>query len=649
MFEIRKMRADHVVDFAAEELKKYLRMMMPECGEIDIVFDPAAKDGFRLGLLEDFKLENDAEDTFLDDIVHIETDTNGGILAGSNPRSVLFAVYRFLKENGCRWLYPGVDGEHIPLKEIEPISYRKKASMRFRGHCNEGYEYQGCMLETIDFYAKQELNVYMLEFQNPYVYYERYYNHNFNDKNRPPEPITEQQALQWKRQCEVEIAKRGMMFHDMGHGWTAYPFGLNTDNRALWTDGTLKLTDEVRKYLALRGGERGLYMNDPQLTNVCMSNPEVRSIMAKAVADYAEQHRNVDYLHVWLADGFVNHCECEECQKMRPSDWYLMIMNEIDEALTEQGLDTRIVFIAYVDTMFAPEKITIQNPKRFCLMYAPVYRFYTSSITKDTVLPDPAPYVRNKWVRDYTTEGNFAHMPKWKETWKGPCITYEYHFWFHQCYDPGLMNLARRVYEDIRGLKDHGFQGFIEDGSQRSFWPNGFAMHVYAETLLDTEKTFEEMEEDYFSHIYGADWREAREYLVKMSAAFDNAYMEGEKSLNKAISKHYNPEVAPKFLAVPEICAEGKALAEKHKAMPTRPQTVSWRLLLLHTEFCQGYAAFMYEKARGYNNVAYEMAHKFYHEFGKHEVEIERYFDHAMWCSCTNSMLKKRPKFIFEI
>ena len=649
MLKIYKMRADHVVDFAAEELKKYLRMMMPEAGDVEILYSPDAKDGFRLGLLEDFDLPFEGEDAFLDDVVHIETDEKGGILAGSNPRSILFAVYRFLKENGCRWLYPGVDGEFIPFKEICPVSYHKMASMRFRGHCNEGYEYQECMLETIDFYAKQELNVYMLEFQNPYVYYERYYNHKFNEKNRPPEPITEAQALQWKRQCEAEIAKRGLMFHDMGHGWTAYPFGLNTDNRALWTEGVLQVPEETKQYLALRNGERSLYMKDPQLTNLCMSNPEVRSIMAKAVADYAEAHKNVDYLHVWLADGFVNHCECEECQKMRPSDYYLMIMNEIDEELTRRGLETRIVFIAYVDTMFAPEHITIKNPKRFCLMYAPVYRYYTSSISKDTKIPEPDPYLRNKWVRNYSTEANFAHIPGWKKMWQGSYITYEYHFWFHQYNDPGMMNFTRRVYEDIVGLADHGFTGFIEDGSQRSFWPNGFAMHVYAETLLDTSKSIEEMEEDYFSHIYGEDWREAKEYFSKMSAAFDWAYMEGEKSLNKDISKHYNPLVAPKFLAVPEIAAEGRALAKKHLTMPTRPQTISWRLLLLHTEFCKKYAAIMYEKARGFNNTAYDMAQEFYDELGKHEVAIERYFDHAFFCSYLNSILKKRPKFIFEI
>ena len=34
----------------------------------------AATDGFRLGLLEDFKLPNEAKDAVLDDVVHVETD-----------------------------------------------------------------------------------------------------------------------------------------------------------------------------------------------------------------------------------------------------------------------------------------------------------------------------------------------------------------------------------------------------------------------------------------------------------------------------------------------------------------------------------------------------------------------------------------------
>ena len=112
MFKIYKISSFSPVDYAAEELKKYLRMMMPECGDIVIKYDPSATDGFRLGLMQDFGLDvSDAEDPALDDILYANCDTDGGIIAGDNPRSVLLAVYEYLRQNGCRWLMPGVDGE----------------------------------------------------------------------------------------------------------------------------------------------------------------------------------------------------------------------------------------------------------------------------------------------------------------------------------------------------------------------------------------------------------------------------------------------------------------------------------------------------------------------------------------------------------
>ena len=638
MYKIKKLRADHVLDFAAEELIKYLRMMMPDCGEIEILFDPAAQidaeesgvSGFCLGLLSDFDLPSEAVDPVLDDVIHIDTDLSDGILAGSNPRSVLFAVYRFLRENGCRWLYPGVDGEHIPLQNIRPVQYHKLADHRFRGHCNEGAESQQCMLDTIDFYAKLELNTYMLEFDIPYFYYNSYYSHNYNTENRPPEPVTSQQVLQWKRQCEAEISKRGLQFHDMGHGWTAEPFGL--DSSEGWVEKEVDLTEEQRECLAQLNGVRQLRGGVALNTNLCMSNPKVRTIMVNGIADYAETHRNVDYLHVWLADGTRNHCECPECQTARPSDFYLMIMNQLDEVLTEKGLSTRIVFIVYYDTLFAPETIRIQNPQRFSLLYAPLGRSYTSSITEDSVIPPPQPYLRNTWTRPCSAEENVSYLREWQKFWHGPSFCYEYHFWMTQYRDPGSLYLSRRIYEDIRSLKVMGLDGFVEDGSQRSFFPNGFPIYIFAETLMNRDCDFNAVLEDYYSHIYGEAWQEVRDYLQKLSDLFDFAYLSGEKSADPVISPLYSPDKAKDYAEISALAAQGRALAEKYRVMPTRPQTVSMRLLLRHAEYCTRIAEFMIPRAQGEHDTAKERMREFFRDFGAYEFELERYFDHALAC-----------------
>ena len=164
---------------------------MPEGGDIKIAYAPEATDGFTLGLMQDLGLDvSDAADTELDDIIYIDCDTEGGIIAGSNPRSVLLAVYEYLRQNGCRWLMPGVDGEYIPMQDIVPVKYRHLASMRYRGWCNEGAEFQKCMLDAIDFAPKVGMNVFMLEFRIPTSYYNRYYNHLYNTENRNPESVT---------------------------------------------------------------------------------------------------------------------------------------------------------------------------------------------------------------------------------------------------------------------------------------------------------------------------------------------------------------------------------------------------------------------------------------------------------------------------
>ena len=628
MYVIKKVRADHVIDFAAEELKKYLRMMMPSCGDIGIVYEPSAEDGFRLGLLEDFGLDaSDVEEPVLDDVVCIRADETGGILAGSNPRSVLFSVYRYLKENGCRWLYPGVDGEYIPVAPVRPVDYRHKADHRFRGHCNEGAEFQQSMLETIDYFAKLEMNVYMLEFDIPFTYYNTYYTHRYNEENRPPEPVTPETVLQWKRQCEAEIAKRGLQFHDMGHGWTAEPFGISST--AGWAASTQEIPDNVKELLALTDGERKLWGGVPLNTNLCMSKPEVRTTMAQAIADYAETHQNVSYIHVWLADGSRNHCECEECKKLRPSDYYIMIMNELDEELNRRNLDSKIVFIAYVDTLFAPRQEKIKNPGRFALLYAPIQRSYTSSVQRDKIT-DPPEFERNRWASPTSSEANAAFLLDWQKDWHGPCFTYEYHFWRHMCYDPGAMTLSRRIYEDILAYRVIGLSGIVEDGSQRCFFPNGLALYVYAAALLDVNCDYNAVVDDYLSHCYGDAWREVRDYLTRISEAFDFAYMEGECSADSAKGRFYNPGHAEILKTIPAIAAEGRAVAEANSRLPIRVQSVSMRLLQRHAEYCERLAEVMAVKAIGEDTKAHELWEDFRRDFGRYEFELERWFDHGM-------------------
>lgn len=626
MYVIYKVCANPTVDFAAEELKKYLRMMMPRCGHVPIVYDSNATEGFRLGLMQDFGLDvSDAADPKQDDILYIDTDEAGGIIAGSNYRSVLLAVYRYLNENGCRWLFPGVDGEYIPMQAVKAVKYRKMADLRVRAQCNEGAESQTSVLETIDFTPKIGMNSYMIEFDNPKVYYNYYYDHGRNLANREPEPVTNEQVLQWKRACEAEIEKRGLVYQDMGHGWTAEPFGLDTVEG--WAKKEQLIPEESRAYIALCEGERKLYHDVALNTQFCMSNPKARAIVAKAIADYAENSPFVHFLHVWLADSRNNHCECEECRKMIPSDWYAMLMNEIDALLTERGLDTRIVFCVYYDTAWAPETVKIKNPDRFSMLLGAITRSYTETPRMIPEAKDLPKFNRNKNEFPNDLGTYIALMQEWEKKCPTQKFCYEYHFWVHQYRDMGGILLARRIFEDVRAYRNAGFAGIIQDGSQRSFFPNGFAFYTYAQAMFDKDADFEALKEDYFSHAYGEHWREIADYLETIGNTFGVEYLESE---HRSTKSYYDPARAEVIRTAPKVVDAILPLLEAEKNKPYRVQTVAMRLLLRHCEYVKLLTEPIAKKAEGYDDDAYWLFVKAFDLFGRHEVEIERYYDHHL-------------------
>jgi len=630
--------------YAAEELRKYLRMMMPDAGDFSVRYDPAAKCGFCLGLMQDFGLDtSDAEDTALDDVLYIDTDTEGGIIAGDNPRSVLITVYEYLRRNGCRWLMPGVDGEYIPMRNIVPVKYRHKPSMRYRGMCNEGAEYQAGMYDFIDFLPKVGMNVFMMEFFIPTDYYKRYYEHLYNEKNRPPEPVTDAAILQWKRACEAELSKRGLQFHDIGHGWSVEAFGIDSGYRGSREAKPLILTPEQTESLALIGGERKLWNGVPKDSQFCMSRTDLRKKVVNYAAEYAERNTNIDYLHIWLGDGVNNQCECEECRKKTASDWYVVLLNELDTELTRRKLDTRIVFIVYGDSTWAPTEEKIKNQPRFTCLFAPIARDFSKPISLPAQMPVAEAYVRNGNELPSTFEGVFAHYKSWQKNWHGASISYDYHFWRHQYYDLGGIALAKNVHNDIRFYHENGVSGVIEDGSQRSFFPSGLAFYMYARTLFDTNLSFDEITEDYMQTAFGDGWREIYGYLEALGEAFGFEYMEG-RSEESERSPYFSEKRAEKLASAKDILAHGRNLVSRYYNSEYRIRTVSVRLLGKHADYAELFMEALIPKALGDDSLAEKRFLRLREEFGKEEPAIQPFFDFTLAVHGTKRIFETRTK-----
>lgn len=64
--------------------------------------------------------------------------------------------------------------------------------------------------------------------------------------------------------------RSGMILHDMGHGWTCEPFGINGTD---WEAVNYSVPEETKQFFAMLSGRRELYGGVPLNTNICMSNP----------------------------------------------------------------------------------------------------------------------------------------------------------------------------------------------------------------------------------------------------------------------------------------------------------------------------------------------------------------------------------------
>lgn len=612
--------------FAAGELKKYLKMMFPD-RHTQIGSFP---DGLRVGCLEELKLSCGlAADPERDDVLWIETCGETGFIAGSNPRSVLLAVYEYLRRQGCRWLFPGVSGEYIPVSEqLNDISYLHRVPFRVRGQCIEGAVSQENVLAAIDFAPKIGLNSFMLECYTPFGYYNQWYSHSKSDCKKP-EGLSQQTALQWKRQCEAEIEKRGLFYHDMGHGWTSLAFGINPDTNELSVENT--------EFLAQIGGKRELYKGSAINTNFCMSNEKGRQKFVSYVADYAERHNNVSFLHLWLADGRNNHCECEQCLRFTPSELYVQTLNALDLELTARHLATRIVFICYSDLFWAPVKEQVANSERFLLLFAPFSRDYMQSYA---VAPDPSrlmEYRRNQLVSPKTIEENLAYLNKWREKFAGDVFCYEYHFESIIYKDFGGLWTARCAFDDVRGMQQNGFCGMIEDQSQRNAYPTGFGIYAWARALMEETTTFDALAEDYFSHAFGTDWKQAYAFLETVSTVLPKEYMLA--GFSKGAFE--NQEVAANMPLLKQTAQAFQEVCAQHLPADIRCQSVSWQLLHFHCEVCIQLADIFLAFATGDRQKADTELNHLYRFLSEREDFFQNYFDLAKFVNQIDYTLGK--------
>ena len=609
---------ERVVRFAARELARYTAEM-------------TGKVLSGIGLTVDPLLAYGSMDPRQDDLYTIDVCAGKGTIRGINGRSVLQGVYRFLRECGCVFVRPGKDGDSIPHRSAQDCTVRLRCrpAHRFRAITIEGSVLLDQVLDLIDWSAKNGFNSYFTQFRHSNTFFERRYGRERNEFAAAVR-ITDSEASAFVKQIASALKQRGMLFHAVGHGWTCESIGYEPRGWHTVPDG--EIPDDVRSFLAQVGGRRKFHCDVPLNTQLCYSDPEVQKRIVCSVCDYAQDHPEVDFLHVWLGDGNNNFCECERCAQKSPHDWYVVILNRIDSELTARGLQTRIVFLLYNELLWPPVCERLHNPDRFVMMFAPISRSYTESFAGERYEPGSRVELpvlrlnRNEFpagVRD-NLKFLYANYPYFS----GDAFDFDYHLMWEPYKDLGGMQLADVIRKDVQALHDIGLNGLVSCQVQKIFAPHGFALYVMGHMLEDPSQSFESLKDTYFTAAFGSHVQSAYAALAVFEETGCAEYL-------RHACKEVDPACAERFRQGTEkLLSHADALRALGEAEPDRTVALSLDILAYYCRLCSLYFVALAEKASGKEQEkqqAFCALHRFlFEQEEKYDAYIDSYFFDVM-------------------
>jgi hypothetical protein len=217
----------------------------------------------------------------------------------------------------------------------------------------------------------------------------------------------------------------------------------------------------------------------------------------------------------------------------------------------------------------------------------------------------------------------------------GDSFDFDYHLMWAHYSDPGYMNIAKIMYEDMVGLKDIGLNGMNSCQEQRIFFPSGIVMEVMARTLWNRNANFEEICDDYFARCYGEEGAKVYKFFDTLSRLFDAPALRGqavvradgyEGAANPDGSINREAQLVSLRMIKPAI-QEFYETVETNLEQENEAIAQSWFYLKQYLPYADLLADAFIAKFEGDSKLAHEKYLKFKEYICKIEPEIHRVFE----------------------
>lgn len=575
------MNTKKVTDFAQNELKEYLSRM--GCPHIDISLTVC-------DLLQ-YEMEP-VKDTDYDDQYYINVNNNNPFIAANNPRALLLAVYRYLTLIGCRFLRPGKQYEIVPVYTNTESFFAKEkhtASLRHRGVCIEGYDSIDNIADFIDWLPKIGFNSFFFQFRTPHTFLKRWYEYTSSFTGEWKEEDSGRMLTYFNELMD----KRGLLRHRMGHGWTAEIIGAK--NTFGWDNEIFDIPDNIRPLIACVDGKRDLRNGIAVNTNLCMTNPDALDIFAKNVVDYLKENPDTEYLHIWLADGHHNFCECENCKDLTPADQYISLLNYLDSSLTKENISTKLCLLMYEDLFWPPVKNKLNNPERFALMFAPIHRTFNHSYGEIKAADTIPQFNLNKTTAPKDIASNLAFLREWKKSVDCDSFAYDYYLGRAHHSEPAHFKMSKIIHKDLKSYSNIDLNGIISCQELRVAFPNALGNYTMAKASVFKDLSFEEIATEYYLACYGKSGLQLMDLMDELSELFDCDYI----NYMFCPTPRQNPQVADNMKKAIDVADKIKNLIETHEKTDYEAQSRMWKVLEAFAEYTLIFADMVIMRAQG--------------------------------------------------
>ncbi len=236
------------------------------------------------------------------DLIRIETNGKNLLLVGGSPRSALYAVYEFLRrELGVRWLWPGDDGEFMPVRNelrLPEISISITPGFKYRGFHMCG-----------DWYRVKEFHLWMAR-----------------------------NLLNSHRHGNYSFPDRELGFYRIYSNHNVFP-----------PKECFKTNPE---FYSLRNGKR-------LECQICVGSRGCLEVIADKLTGELKNKPDIDVLSLFLPDN-QEYCQCEKCSGKTVSTGFFDFYSELTEILKERFPRLRFATLAYQGYLDVPDT-PIQN------------------------------------------------------------------------------------------------------------------------------------------------------------------------------------------------------------------------------------------------------------------------------------------------